>query len=105
MTMPSFTKSPPELVARFEAAGELPGGEGRFGLLTRGRAWELQASRAGFAALATEGGPAVRELDVTKLGVALDALTGIDDRGIQLVTKAILHASGHRPPAGFHDHL
>ena len=34
-----------------------------------------------------------------------DALTGIDDRGIQLVTKAVLHASGHRPPAGFHDHL
>jgi len=34
-----------------------------------------------------------------------DALTGIDDRGIQLVIKAVLHASGHRPPSGFHDHF
>jgi len=34
-----------------------------------------------------------------------DTLTGIDDRGIQLVIKAVLHASGHRPPSGFHDHL
>ncbi len=34
-----------------------------------------------------------------------DALTGIDGRGIQLVIQAVLHASGHRPPPGFHDHL
>ena len=34
-----------------------------------------------------------------------DALTGIDDRGIQLVINAVLHASGNRPPSGFHDHL
>ena len=34
-----------------------------------------------------------------------DALTGIDGRGIQLVIQAVLHASGHRPPSGFHDHL
>jgi len=34
-----------------------------------------------------------------------DALTGIDDHGIQLVIKAVLHASGHRPPSGFHDHF
>jgi ADP-ribose pyrophosphatase YjhB (NUDIX family) len=34
-----------------------------------------------------------------------DALTGIDGRGIQLVVQAVLHASGHRPPSGFHDHL
>ena len=34
-----------------------------------------------------------------------DALTGIDGRGIQLVVQAVLHASGHRPPPGFHDHL
>jgi hypothetical protein len=32
-----------------------------------------------------------------------DALTGIDDRGIQLVIKAVLHASGRRPSPGFHD--
>ena len=34
-----------------------------------------------------------------------DALTGIDDRGIQLVINAVLHASGHRPPSRFHDHF
>jgi len=34
-----------------------------------------------------------------------DALTGIDDRGIQLVIKAVQHAAGHRPPSEFHDHL
>ncbi len=33
-----------------------------------------------------------------------DALTGIDDRGIQLMIKAVQHASGRRPPPGFHDH-
>lgn len=34
-----------------------------------------------------------------------DALTGIDDHGIQLVINAVLHASGHRPPSESHDHL
>ena len=34
-----------------------------------------------------------------------DALAGVDDRSIQLVIKAVLHASGHRPPSEFHDHL
>lgn len=34
-----------------------------------------------------------------------DTLTGIDGRGTQLVVQAVLHASGHRPPSGFHDHL
>lgn len=33
------------------------------------------------------------------------ALTGIDGRGTQLVVQAVLHASGHRPSSGFHDHL
>jgi ADP-ribose pyrophosphatase YjhB (NUDIX family) len=33
-----------------------------------------------------------------------DTLTGIDDHGIQLVINAVLHASGHRPSPGFHDH-
>ena len=75
----SVTPSTPDaLVARYEAAGELPGGEGRFGLLTRGRAWLLEARRAGFAALPATGGAAVRELDVTRLGLALEHLAGID---------------------------
>ena len=34
-----------------------------------------------------------------------DALTGIDGHGTQLVINAVLHASGHRPSSGFHDHL
>jgi hypothetical protein len=34
-----------------------------------------------------------------------DTLTGIDDHGTQLVVQAVLHASGHRPSSGFHDHL
>jgi ADP-ribose pyrophosphatase YjhB (NUDIX family) len=34
-----------------------------------------------------------------------DALTGIDGRGTQLVVQAVLHASGHQPSSGFHDHL
>jgi len=33
-----------------------------------------------------------------------DALTGIDDHSIQLVIKAVLHASGRRPEPQFHDH-
>jgi hypothetical protein len=34
-----------------------------------------------------------------------DALTGLDGRNVQLVINAVLHASGHRPPPEFHDHL
>jgi hypothetical protein len=34
-----------------------------------------------------------------------DTLTGLDDHGIRLVTKAVLHASGHRTPSRFHDHF
>ena len=33
-----------------------------------------------------------------------DTLTGLDDRNIQLVITAVLHASGHRTPSRFHDH-
>ena len=65
------------LVARFDAAGELAGGEGRFGLLTRGGAWFLDADRAAFDGLGA-GGAAVRSLDVSLLGNALDRLLGID---------------------------
>ncbi len=65
------------LVGRFGAAGELPGGEGRFGLLTRDDAWLLDANRGAFAGLGS-GGDAVRALDVSLLGIALDRLLGID---------------------------
>lgn len=69
---------PQELVDRFSAAGGLAGGAGRFGLLARSGAWELTARRDALAPLQTAGGPAVRALDVSLLGVALDALLGID---------------------------
>jgi uncharacterized protein (DUF1015 family) len=56
----------------------LAGGAGRFGLLTRSGAWLLEARREAFAALPASGGPAVRVLDVSLLGRALDSLAGID---------------------------
>jgi uncharacterized protein (DUF1015 family) len=65
------------LVERFGAAGGLAGGEGRFGLLTRDGAWLLDANRAAFVGLGS-GGDAVRALDVSLLGTALDRLVGID---------------------------
>jgi len=34
-----------------------------------------------------------------------DALTGIDDHGIQLVVQAVMHAAGQRKSPEFHDHL
>jgi uncharacterized protein (DUF1015 family) len=67
-----------ELVARFEAAGELGGGEGRFGLVVREGAWQLKARREAFAGLVASGGDAVRALDVSLLAAALERLAGID---------------------------
>jgi uncharacterized protein (DUF1015 family) len=80
-----FTVTPAtreDLVARFGAAGELPGGEGRFGLLARDGAWLLEAKRGAFAVLDATGGAAVRALDVTLLSQALDALAGIDPAAV-----------------------
>ena len=74
------TESPADVVARFEAAGGLAGGEGRFGLRTRDGAWLLEARREAFAQL-TDGdtrGAAVRALDVSLFGLALERLAGID---------------------------
>ena len=75
-----FTATPATaegLVERFEAAGGLAGGDGRFGLLTRDGAWLLDARRDAFAGL-DSGGPAVHALDVALLAAALDSLLGID---------------------------
>jgi uncharacterized protein (DUF1015 family) len=70
------------LVARFEAAGGLHGGDGRFGLVTRDGAWQLQARREAFDGLVHAGGAAVRALDVTLLAAALDELLGIDAEAV-----------------------
>jgi uncharacterized protein (DUF1015 family) len=66
------------LAARFEAAGELSGGAGRFGLVTRAGAWLLTARREAFAGLVADGGHAVRALDVSLLAATLDHVLGID---------------------------
>ena len=66
------------LAARFEAAGELAGGDGRFGLVTRDGAWLLTARHDAFAGLVPDGGDAVRALDVSLLAATLDHVLGID---------------------------
>jgi uncharacterized protein (DUF1015 family) len=67
-----------DLVRRFDAAGGLAGGAGRFGLVTRSGTWLLEARRDAFAKLPGAGGGAVRDLDVSLLGAALETLAGID---------------------------
>ncbi len=75
----TVTEATPEaMVARFEAAGELAGGAGRFGLVTREGSWLLEACRDAFTALATTGNEAVRALDVSLLAATLDHVLGID---------------------------
>jgi uncharacterized protein (DUF1015 family) len=62
-----------------EAVTDPAGGPpaGTFGLWTRGRGSILRARRAAFAPFLPAGGDALRRLDVTLLGVALDRLAGI----------------------------
>ena len=59
------------------AAGRI-GERGRFGLWTRGGGALLTARRPDFEADLPPGGEALRSLDVTLLGVALDRLAGLD---------------------------
>jgi uncharacterized protein (DUF1015 family) len=54
------------------------GGEGRFGLWTRAGGALLEARRETFESLLPSGGEALRRLDVTILGTALERLAGID---------------------------
>ena len=65
-----------ELIAAFGGATGR-GGDGRFGLWTRGRGARLTARRGAFEPLLPTGGSAVRGLDVVVLGAALDRLAGI----------------------------
>jgi uncharacterized protein (DUF1015 family) len=73
---------PDELVRAFDAAVLASGGGGRFGLWTRDGGARLVARRAEFGSTLPEGGPALRSLDVTLLGVALERLLGIDDEAV-----------------------
>jgi uncharacterized protein (DUF1015 family) len=67
-----------ELRDRFGGAGLARGGEGRFGLWTRAGGALLTARRTAFEPFLPDGGGALRRLDVTLLGVALERLAGID---------------------------
>ncbi len=67
-----------DILGRFEAAGLLAGGEGRFGLWTRAGGFALVARRSAFEPDLPAGGAALRGLDVTLLGTALDRHLGID---------------------------
>jgi uncharacterized protein (DUF1015 family) len=68
------------LVASF--GGVAAGGAGRFGLWTRAGGSILTARRDAFATGEAGGGTALRELDVTLLGLALERLAGIDTAAI-----------------------
>jgi hypothetical protein len=87
-----------DLVRAFApAAAETPlGGRGRMGLWTRDGGAILIARREAFQPHLPEGGAALRALDVTLLGVALDRLAGIDapavDGGAVRYTKSAAEA-------------
>jgi uncharacterized protein (DUF1015 family) len=75
------------LVGAFGPLGGAAGGAGRFGLWTRGRGAILEARRDALAPHLPAGGAALRRLDVSLLGAALEAILGIDAEAI---------AEGHR---------
>ena len=65
------------LRATFDAIALEEGGRGRFGLWTRSGGAILEARREAFDALPAQGGQAVRALDVSMLGLALEHLAGL----------------------------
>jgi uncharacterized protein (DUF1015 family) len=67
-----------ELVEHFDRAGLASGGAGRIGLWTRAGGALLTADRSAFTPWLPAGGEALRGLDVTLLGVALDRIAGVD---------------------------
>jgi uncharacterized protein (DUF1015 family) len=71
-----------DLVERFEAIGLVAGGEGRFGLWTRSGGAFLTARRDDLAPLLPAGGEALRALDVTLLGAALERLAGLGPEAV-----------------------
>jgi len=71
-----------ELERAFAPGTLATGGHGRFGLWTRGGGSILQARREALDDLPVSGGPALRRLDVTLLGAALEQLAGIDPAAV-----------------------
>ena len=66
------------LLGAFGPLGGAAGGGGRFGLWTRNGGAILRARRGALGAHVPPGGAALRRLDVSLLGAALEALAGID---------------------------
>jgi uncharacterized protein (DUF1015 family) len=65
-----------------QSAALAQGGAGRFGLWTRDGGLTLTARRDAFEPLLPSGGEALRALDVTLLGVALERLAGLDSEAV-----------------------
>jgi uncharacterized protein (DUF1015 family) len=83
-----------ELRQRFEGAGLARGGEGRFGLWTRGGGALLTARREAFEESLPDGGAALRSLDVTLLGGAIERLAGVDDDAVAAGAIAYAKSAG-----------
>jgi uncharacterized protein (DUF1015 family) len=71
-----------ELVAETRARALESGGKGRFGLWTRDGGARLTARRAALRPELPPGGDALRHLDVTVLGAALERLVGLDAEAV-----------------------
>lgn len=82
------------LVERFDAVGLARGGEGRFGVWTRSGGALLTARRDALASGLPPGGEALRSLDVTLLGVALERLLGVD--GAAVAAGAVTYTKSAR---------
>jgi uncharacterized protein (DUF1015 family) len=70
------------LLGEFGAGASARGGEGRFGLWTRGGGAILHARRASFVPWLPAGGAALRRLDVTLASVAIERMAGIDPAAV-----------------------
>ena len=85
-----------ELASRISGVDLARGGEGRFGLWTRRGGALLTARPEAFQPYLPAGGDALRGLDVTLLGVALERLAGIDasalEAGAVAYTKSAVEA-------------
>jgi uncharacterized protein (DUF1015 family) len=71
-----------ELLKSFEGIALARGGDGRFGWWTRSGGSILTARREAFEPYLRRGGAAIRGLDVSLLGVALERLAGIGDEAV-----------------------
>ena len=71
-----------ELVAETRAGALASGGKGRFGLWTRDGGARLTARRAALRPELPPGGDALRHLDATVLGAALERLVGLDAEAV-----------------------